>query len=345
MGTNKISRRSLLQAGMAVGVGSVLPKTLMAHTHVQNRPIVGDGEHTYEVFHDWMEAPPGMKWGDTHGLTADSQGRIYVAHTVHATSIMTDGVAVYDPDGKFINSWGPEFKGGAHGLDIRKEGSEEFLYHCDTRRRVVVKTTLTGEVVWERGRPSDHDVYADGKKAYVPTNVAFDPNGDVFVADGYGSHWIHRWSADGDYKGEVISPGREAGHVSNPHGLWLDERGDTPVLAVADRGNNRVQNFTLDGKHIDFATEGMRKPCHMKMSGDLMLVPDLSSVVTVLGKDNKPLALLGDGNPTSLRGASRDQFIPGKFVHPHDAIWVNHGRDILVAEWVTIGRVTLLKRK
>jgi hypothetical protein len=29
-------------------------------------------------------------------------------------------------------------------------------------------------------------------------------------------------------------------------------------------------------------------------------------------------------------------------VHPHDAIWLANG-DILVAEWVPIGRVTLLR--
>ena len=37
------------------------------------------------------------------------------------------------------------------------------------------------------------------------------------------------------------------------------------------------------------------------------------------------------------------QFIPGKFIHPHDAVFLHNG-DILVSEWVPIGRVTLLKR-
>ena len=131
--------------------------------------------------------------------------------------------------------------------------------------------------------------------------------------------------------------------MNNPHGLWIDPRGKEPLLAVADRGNRRIQYFTLDGKHVKFASDGMRQPCHFDFRGDTMLVPDLSSVITLLDADNKVIAQLGDGNPSSLRGAPRSQFIPGKFIHPHDAMFLRNG-DILVAEWVPIGRITLLRK-
>jgi hypothetical protein len=68
----------------------------------------------------------------------------------------------------------------------------------------------------------------------------------------------------------------------------------------------------------------------------------LRSVVTLLDKDNKVIVQLGDGDPTSLRNAPRCSFLPGKFIHPHEAIYLRNG-DILVAEWVPIGRITLLK--
>jgi hypothetical protein len=87
----------------------------------------------------------------------------------------------------------------------------------------------------------------------------------------------------------------------------------------------------------------MRQPCHFKTRGDVLLVPDLSSVVTLLDKDNKVIVHLGDGHPTNLRDKPRDQFIAGKFIHPHTAIFLKSG-DILVAEWVPIGRVTLLRK-
>jgi len=115
------------------------------------------------------------------------------------------------------------------------------------------------------------------------------------------------------------------------------------MLRVADRGNRRIQYFSLDGKHVRFNDEGMRLPCHFSIRKNLMLVPDLESVITILDEKNKPVASLGDGKPSNLRDKPRSEFIPGKFIHPHDAMFLNNG-DILVAEWVPIGRVTLLKR-
>ena len=53
---------------------------------------------------------------------------------MNATSEKTDSMVVFDHKGKFIKSWGKDFKGGAHGLFIHKEGKDEFLYLCDTQR-------------------------------------------------------------------------------------------------------------------------------------------------------------------------------------------------------------------
>lgn len=339
----KITRRQVLQAAAATPLLGGLAKSAMASTKVlQQLPRTGTGAFTFEVMHDWLVPPSNIMWGDTHGLAEDSQGRIYVAHTVNGSSVSSDAVLVFDRDGKFIKSWGADFRGGAHGLDVRKEGSDEFLYHCDTRRRLVVKTDLNGNVIWERGMPKEAGVY-EKPDQYCPTNVAFAPNGDLFVGDGYGSSYIHRYTKDGEYVALIGKPGRNPGEMSCPHGLWLDDRDGTPKLAVCDRGNNRLQYFTLDGKHMHFVTEGMRQPCHLKFKDSFALVPDLASVVTILDKNNKPVAHLCDGNPTNLRGAPREQFIPGKFVHPHTAMWLGK-RDILVAEWVPIGRITRLRR-
>src|SRR5262252_10358648 len=113
------SRRSFLQTA-----GALAPTILGAANKSGSKlPIMGTGKHTYEVIHDWGELPAGIKYGNTHGVVEDSQGRIYVHHTVHATSEIPDSMVVFDDKGKFIKSWGKEFKGGAHGLHIQKEGS------------------------------------------------------------------------------------------------------------------------------------------------------------------------------------------------------------------------------
>jgi hypothetical protein len=304
--------------------------------------ILGSGEHRYECIHDWITPPEGMIFGDTHGVAQDAKGRIYLAHTVNGESKSSDAICVYDEKGKFLNSWGSRFKGGAHGLDLRKEGGEEFLYHCDVANRRFVKTKLDGTVIWDKGAPEECGKYRNGEP-FIPTNVAFSPNGDFFVADGYGSNWIHQFDKNANYIRTFGGPGKEPGQLTQPHGLWVDTRLKEPLLAVADRGNRRIQYFTLDGKHVRFSTDGMRMPCHFSIRKDWMLVPDLESIVTILDGDNKPAAQLGDGKPSDLRGHPRSDFIPGKFIHPHDAMFLRNG-DILVAEWVPIGRVTLLKK-
>lgn len=332
-----ISRRNLLVGG----AGLALSKNF-AKLGTMSSLTVGKGEFTYEVHHDWLVPPKNLKWGDTHGVVTDSKGQIYIAHTVGEGSISRDAIAVFDQKGKFVRSFGSEFAGGAHGLDLRKEGRDEYLYICDVNRKIVAKADLYGQVIWEFSAPKESGKYSKGEN-WNPTNVAFAKNGDLFVGDGYGSSYVHRFSKDGVYVSTIIGPGKEAGQVSCPHGLWVDRRNGKEVLTVADRSNRRLQHFTLEGKHLGFTTEGIRAPCHLHTNGDLVLIPDLSSVVTILDKDNKVVVHLGDGEPSGLRGKPRSQYIPGKFIHPHGAAWINKD-DIIVAEWVPDGRVTLLKK-
>ena len=70
--------------------------------------------------------------------------------------------------------------------------------------------------------------------------------------------------------------------------------------------------------------------------------------VCVLDRDYNVVAQLGDGKAAngqvgSRRNQTRAQFTPGQFITPHAAIFLKSG-DILVAEWLPIGRITLLRR-
>jgi hypothetical protein len=347
-----VSRRRFLSTVAAAGAAAAGGPMILHATDKggTKRPVVGSGEHTYEVQHDWGEVPASIRYGNTHGVCQDSQGRIYVHHTVHAGSESHDTMVVFDEKGRFVKSWGKEFEGGAHGLHIRREGSEEFLYLCDTRRAVVVKATLAGETVWTLGYPSESPRYpldASGKPAvkYSPTNVAIAPNGDVYVADGYGSSFINQYTRDGKYIRTFGGRGAGAGELDCPHGLIVDERGGAPVLLVADRSNKRLQTFTLDGRHIGFH-DGTNAPCHFHARGSVMVVPDLFARVTIIDRTNVPIVHLGDNGADSwkeIRGGPREGFPAGRFVCPHGACF-DHDGNIFVVEWVEVGRVTKLVR-
>lgn len=323
-------------------------------------PVIGSGEHTYEVIHDWGTPPDRITYGNTHAVVQDSQRRVYIAHTVHSSSKSDDTLLVFDEKGKFIRSWGPEFKGGAHGLHIRKEGREEFLYVVDTGKgrssnvdpshTWMIKMTLKGEEVFRLGYPKESPRYkidAQGKPltSFSPTNVAIAPNGDIYVADGYGSSMISQYNAHGRHIRTFGGYGKEPGQLFKPHGLIVDTRGQEPVLLVADRSNFRLQTFTLDGRHINFGG-GIKRPCHFDERNGVLLIPDLAARVTLMDRQNQVILHLGEddsGTWEELRKQSRDRFIPGKFVSPHGACF-DHEGSIFVAEWVEVGRITKLRK-
>ena len=344
-------RRTFVQNCSALSIAAAFPFSLRTSDKSGARlPVVGSGAHTYECVHDWLVPPEGMVWGDTHGVCQDEQGFIYVAHTVHPSSMRGEAIVVFDAEGRFVRAFGEEFRGGAHGLDLRRENGEEFLYHCDINRCKVVKTTLAGETVWTHGYPREDAAYSARPINFVPTNVAFAPNGDFYVGDGYGSHHMLRFSAAGNFLGEVGTPGHGEGELDNPHGQWVDTRGPDPVLVIADRGNRRIQTFSLEGKHLQTSKDEahLRMPCHFHVQGEWMVCPDLDSQVCILDRNYKVVVQLGDGKLAngevgSRRGQPRSQFTPGQFITPHDAIFLKNG-DILVAEWLPIGRITLLRR-
>ena len=356
----KTTRREFLSTAAAVPL--VSPMILGAQDKSGSRaPVLGEGAHKYEAIHDWGTLPAGIKWGNTHGVVEDSQGRIYIHHTVHATSESADSIVVFDDKGSFVRSWGKELRGVAHGLHIRKEGSDEFLYLTANAanprmspqpelQAVVLKTTLAGEIVWKIERPPDVEAYhpaADGTpKRYNPTNVAIAPNGDVYVGDGYGSSYVNQYDGKGEYIRTFGGKGSEPGQLNEPHGIWVDTRTATPILVVADRRNNRLQRFTLDGTHVDFVP-GFRLPCHFDERQGTVVVPDLQGRVTLLDRQNAIVAHLGDSGDTSgkypLRTQPREQFIPGQFICPHGACF-DHAGNIFVVEWVEVGRVTKLRK-
>lgn len=302
--------------------------------------ILGSGEHTYELVEGWGTPPSRVQYGYTHGVCEDREGRIYIHNqSEHA-------MVVFDADGAFVTSWGEEYASGAHGLQLNSENGEEYLYLALTNQNRCVKTTLSGERVWELGCPMDSGVY-ENPEQFVPTNIAIAPNGDFYVADGYGLSYIHQYNARAEYIRTWGGKGDAPGEMKCPHGIFVDTRGAATLLVVADRANIRLQYFDLEGNHHGFVTEELRFPCHFDQRGHDLLIPDLYGRVTIFDRDNKLITHLGD-NPgvektEGYPNLPSDQRIPGKFISPHGAIWDRAG-NIYVVEWVNDGRVTKLRR-
>ncbi|MBI1369379.1 MAG: peptidase [Planctomycetes bacterium] len=351
------SRRTFIQSTALTAAAFAAPAILRADKVDTQKPILGEGDFQYEATHDWGMAnlPDGAHYGNaSHGVTIDKNGFIYITHYGAPGSIF-----VFDADAKFVKSMGDfdmvSKHGGGHGIDIREENGEEFLYLAPSEPSLpYTKINLKGEVVWNKTRAdinTDSGKYP-GNAAYRPTNTSFSPDGGYFLGDGYGSNYIHQYDKDGKYIRTLGGTGSADGQFKTPHGHWLDDRDGTPKLVVCDRANARLQWFDMDGKHLR-TQGGFLFPADIDIRGDVMLVPDLHCRVTLLDKDNKVITHLGGQGDFDawkaqalagfrMRG-QRDKWVPGRFVHPHDACF-DHNGNIIVTEWVNTGRVTFLRK-
>lgn len=351
------SRRRFLTTSLVSAGGLNLITTRKASAQV----VVGEGEHRYEVIHDWAKLPDKYTWQTTHNVAVDSENHLYVIHEGRADQPDHPSIFVFDQKGDFVRAFGSEFQGGGHGIEVRREEGSEFLYVTGYQQvKKTAKMSLTGNKVWEQFAPMESGLYAPGEDVkrekvwgrdrFMPTNFAFLPDGGYFVADGYGSHTVLRYDASGQWQQTIGKPGKGDGEFNLPHGLWIDDRrAEDPLLVVADRANARLQWFDLQGKHRKTMTDFIL-PANVDRRGDLLLVPDLSARITLLDGDDRMIHLGED--PAWREQVLKDKmamrknpsgWVSGKFVHPHDACFDRDGH-IFVAEWVDTGRITKLRK-
>lgn len=295
----------------------------------------GNGPFRFQATSWWGKLPDGKALGPTHGGVAiDAAGLIY------ASTEAAHSICVFRPDGSLVKQIAPD-KVGFHSLLIRKEGEAEFLYGAYGRGEAAVKMDLEGKTI--QTFPKEGISVPDGLKGV--TAVAVAPDGAVFLAVGYGSNRIHKFSPTGELLKTFGGPGDGDKGFKACHGLLIDPRFGAPRLLVADRENRRLVHYDLEGNFIGVHSTGLRRPCSMSLRGELLAVAELEGRVTLLGKDGVPVAFLGD-NPDRGQwanfGVPAGEMKPGEFTAPHGICFDAQG-NLYVEEWNKTGRLTKLE--
>ena len=194
--------------------------------------------------------PDGWRFGRVSAVAVDSAGNVYVSQR----GPRADPIVVFDANGKYLRSWGKGLFGNPHGLRIDAQGH---VWTTDTGYHLVMEFTNDGKLVRTLGTKGKPDATRDTFNR--PTDVAFLPNGDFFVTDGYGNSRVVKFSRDGKYLMEWGKRGKGPGEFDTPHVAVVDSHQN---VYVSDRENNRIQIFDSNGKflrqwtHLG-ATQGM----------------------------------------------------------------------------------------
>ena len=317
------------------------PPDALAVTHAVR---TGTGASTYESIPNWAQLPEGRETlGPTHGgIVVDKDGNIYFTMDGGPSAIL-----VYKPDGSFLRALGDESLTGIHGLCINDEGDEQFIYAAHLKGRRALKMKLDGSIEWTIGfdKVKESGKY-ENEGQFSPTAIAVGPDGSVYIADGYGQNWIHRFDKSQKYVSSFGGKGTEEGQFRTCHGMGLDRRGEKPLLLVCDRENRRLQHFDLDGRFVAVVTENLRRPCSVSFHDGRVAIAELEARVTILDEQNRQVAHLGD-NPVKEHWANYHvaptDWKPGFFTAPHGVSFDREG-NIYVMDWNSSGRVSKLKQ-
>ena len=184
--------------------------------------------------------PPAKEWelGMVSWVAMDPKGVIYLLQR----GDRADPVIALNREGSVLHSWGRGMYVMPHALRIDPQGN---VWTTDAASSKVLKFTPEGKKLME--------ISVGGLPKVCPgnfcgtTDLAFAPNGHIFISDGYTNARVLEYTGDGDRVREWGEPGMGPGQFHLLHSIQIDENG---VIYVADRENGRIQRFDLEGHYL-----------------------------------------------------------------------------------------------
>jgi sugar lactone lactonase YvrE len=202
-------------------------------------------EIPYTSAPNFLKIPAGETLGEAVGVATNSKGHIFVYHRSANTRLWE-----FDKNGVFVKEIGKGYYGFEFAHSVRVDAQDN-IWTVDEGTNTVTKFSPEGKFLMVLGRrpPAVEGAVATSNapnppaQKYIfcrPTDVGFDPQGNIFVSDGYCNNRVVKFDKNGRFLAQVGSEksGREPGQFNLPHGLQVDGQGN---VWVADRTNNRYQ--------------------------------------------------------------------------------------------------------
>ena len=193
---------------------------------------------------NFFKLPPGLYMGEGTGIATNSRGHVFVFVRSGETRLFE-----FDQTGTFIKEFGVGSYGFAFAHAVRVDRDDN-IWAVDEGTNIIQKFSPDGKLLMVLGKrpdPLDQLSLTPGGGQYAGTNrpytfhrqtdVAFDPQGNIFVSDGYGDSRVVKYDKTGRFIKSVGTRGNGPLQFSTPHAIAVDAKG---IVYVADRGNSRI---------------------------------------------------------------------------------------------------------
>jgi DNA-binding beta-propeller fold protein YncE len=183
----------------------------------------------------WKSMPAGWSFGRVSMVANDLQSSVYVLHR----NLEIDPVVVFDAEGNYLRSWGKGVIGDPHGIRVDRENN---VWVVD-RAGAILKCTTDGKVLMTIGTKG---VRGNDEKSFgSPTDLDWDSQGNIYIADGYGNSRVAKFDKTGKFVMSWGTPGSGPSQFQTVHSIQFDSK---DRAYVSDRENNRIQIFDTNGK-------------------------------------------------------------------------------------------------
>ena len=225
---------------------------------------------------------PGHTIGETEGVSKNSKGHLFVYSRTGMGGSARGGTAAelfeFDENLKFVKLWGQDNYAASFAHSVRVDKYDN-VWMVDEGSSMIVKFDPNGNVKMTLGRKPEAVDYLErfmerGEKETTrypvgtmgtfnrQTDIAFDPQDNMYVSDGYNNSRVVKIAKDGTWVKAVGTHGSGQDQFSTPHGIATDAQGN---VYVADRGNQRIQVYDYDLNYKKTIT-GMAAPWSVQVT-------------------------------------------------------------------------------
>ena len=224
-------------------------------------------EIPFDSIPDPLKLPRNMYFGEATGVAVNSKKHVFVfsrgntsgpAYAAGAAQLLE-----FEPDGRFIREIGKNLYAWSFAHAVRIDRQDN-IWAIDKGSDMIIRFNPEGRVTMVFGRkqeasdestkPLEHPVPplpSEDGRFRQPTDVAFGPDGAIFISDGYINSRVAKADKDGNWLKSWGDRGNKPGELNTPHSIATDAAGN---VYVADRGNGRIQVFDGEGKFLRIMT-------------------------------------------------------------------------------------------